>query len=204
MHTRYPRLLGGLVRIHPSVTRRAVSEAAYELTDLKFDAIQTLQYTMGRTVSPNQLVRPLAEAAGISTEATTLAVDMTRVAARSPKMTDRLPKAIAAGCLYTASLAVGSGRNGSLRFEQSFGSSGASRHPRSRGPKSSPSMKRNAQIGHHRTDRGSTEMSICEFASITPPSLRKYSREVAEIYLDTGAENASPRARQRMARLRLQ
>jgi len=178
-------------------------EAPFEWTNLKFDANRTLRGIMERTVSPNQHVRPLAEAAGISAEATTLAVDMTRVAARSPEMSGRLPKAIAAGCLYTASLAVGSGRNGSLRFEQSFGSSEASRAPGSRGSKPSPKMKRNAQIGHHRTDRGSTEMSICEFASITPPSLRKYSREVAVIYLDTGAENASARARQRMGRLRL-
>lgn len=166
---------------------------------------------MGRTDSANQHVRPLAEAAGISTEATTLAVDVTQVAARSPEMTGRLPKAIAAGCIYTAALAVGSGRNGDVRFEQSFPASGRTSAPRSRSQPRSQSqrstsasnLKRNAQIGHHRTDRGSTEMTICEFASITPASLRRYAREVAAIYLETGAENASAQVRQRMGRLRL-
>lgn len=157
---------------------------------------------MGDTEPANQYVRPLAEAAGISVEATTLAVDMTRVAVRSSEMTDRLPKAIAAGCLYTAALAVGSGRKGDVRFEQSFPSGGAST-PRSERSESASNLKRNAQIGHRRVDRGSTEMTICEFASITPASLRRYAREVAAIYLETGAESASPQVRQRMGRLRL-
>ena len=159
---------------------------------------------MDRTASPNQHVRPLAEAAGISAEATTLAVDMTRVAARSSEMADRLPKAIAAGCLYTAALAVGSGRNGPGRSERSVQSAGSPRAGSRRGRANPASgMKRNTQIARRRTDRGSTEVTICEFASITPASLRKYSREVAAIYLETGAENASPQARQRMGRLRL-
>lgn len=158
---------------------------------------------MGRAQSSTQYVRQLAEAAGISTETTEFAIDMTRIATRSPEMTDRLPKAVAAGCLYTAALAVGSGRNGDLRFEQSFRSSGASSPPDSRSRTPDARMKRNAQIGHHRTDRGSTEMSICEFASITPASLRKYAREVAAIYLESDAQSASPRVRQRLTRLAL-
>ena len=126
---------------------------------------------------------------------------MTRIAAASPEMAGRLEKAIAAGCLYTAALAVGSGRNGGLQFEQSFPSSGVST-PRSR-DRTETTMRRNTQIGHRRTDHESTELSICEFASITPASLRRYAREVADIYLDSAPESATPRVRQRLSRLRL-
>lgn len=156
---------------------------------------------MGRTPSPTQYVRSLADAAGLSTETTDLAVDMTRTATRSPEMAGRLPKAVAAGSLYTAALAVGSGRNGGLRFEQSFRSASPSSGPRN-GP-SSPGLKRNRQIGHRRTDHGSTELSICQFASITPASLRKHAREVAAIYLESDTGNASPQIRQRLGRLAL-
>jgi hypothetical protein len=45
-------------------------------------------------------------------------------------------------------------------------------------------------------------LSICEFASITPASLRRYAREVAAIYLESDTEMDS-RTRQRLSRVLL-
>lgn len=156
---------------------------------------------MERDSSPTDGVRPLADAAGVSGETAEVAVEMERIAADSPRMAGRLPAAIAAGCLYAAALAVGSGRNGGLRFEQSFRSAGTV--PRSRSEKPESDARRNVQIGDRRTDHESTEMTISEMASISPASLRRYSREVAAIYLESDAELSDSRARERLSRLTL-
>lgn len=132
--------------------------------------------------APLTAVRQLANETGISDETTEFAADMAAAVFRSGKANDSLQSAVVAGCLYAATRAVDAG--------------GTARTPR-------PNRDWNPQVGHNRADNGSAEMTICKAASITPASLRKHSREVAAIYLDSNAEMADAHARQRLTRLTL-
>lgn len=131
-------------------------------------------------------VRPLAAVIGVSNETTDVAADIERIVSRSGETADSLPSAVAAGCLYAATLAVDAGSTTDARH----------RTP-------APNRNWNPQVTHNRSDNGSAETTICKAASITPASLRKHSREVAAIYLDSDAEMADSRARERLSRLTL-
>ena len=140
---------------------------------------------MGRI--PPTAVRQLANETGISNETTEFAADMADAVSRSGAVDDSLPSAIAAGCLHAAVRALGAEISDA----------------RSRCRESKPNHNWNHQVGHNRSDNGSTEMTISKAASITPASLRKHSREAATIYLDSDAEMADARTRQRLTRLTL-
>ena len=151
---------------------------------------------MRRAPSHVQQIRSFADEVGVSTETTEFATDIAHAVSRSGYATDRLTRAVAAGCLYTAALATGSGTNGGLRFEQSFQGGGSTAGPRSR-PQDSDRSR-----GHYRADRKTTQMTICKAADITPVSLRKYSREIAADYLESSA-TIDGRTRERLGRLAL-
>ncbi len=133
--------------------------------------------------SPVRSIRPLADATGMSNETVEFALDMVNAVTRSADASDGSPNAVAAGCLHAAALAVD-----------------AETRTRSSSPK--PNRNWNPQVGHRRSDDG-TEMTISKAASITPASVRKHSREAAAIYLDTDAEMADARTRERLTRLSL-
>lgn len=135
--------------------------------------------------SPAHSVRSLAEATGMPNETTEFALDMVDTVTRSGDANDQLPSAVAAGCLYAAALAVDAEPTGRL-------STGAK-----------PNRNWNPQVTHNRPDSGGTETTICKAASLTPASVRKHAREAAAIYLDSDAEMAGTRARQRLTRLTL-
>lgn len=130
--------------------------------------------------------RSLADTTGVSRETSEFAADMAAVVSRSAEGDDRLPSAVAAGCLYAAALAVETGT--------------AADQSRSRTP--TPNRNWNPQVGHNRSDHGGTEMTISKAASITPVSLRKHSREAATAYLDADTD-ADSHVRQRLSRLTL-
>jgi hypothetical protein len=131
-------------------------------------------------------VRPLADITGVSSATTELASDIESIVFRSGETTDSLPSAVAAGCLYAATLAV---------------EAGSTADARNRKPK--PNRNWNPQVTHNRSDNESAETTICKAASITPASLRKHSREAATVYLDSDAEMADSRERERLSRLTL-
>lgn len=133
--------------------------------------------------SPARSVRPLADEIGLSNETVEFALDMVNVVTRSADASGGFPSAVAAGCLYAATLAVDA--------ETATGSRSSTQNRRW-----------NPQIGHCRSDDG-TEMTISKAASITPASVRKHSREAAAIYLDSDAEMADARTRERLTRLSL-
>jgi transcription initiation factor TFIIIB Brf1 subunit/transcription initiation factor TFIIB len=130
-------------------------------------------------------VRPLADSIGVSSETTEIAADIERIVTHSGETADSLPSAVAAGCLYVATLAVDGGITADTRH----------RPP--------PNRNWNPQVMHNRSDNGSAETTICKAASITPASLRKHSREAAAVYLDSDAEMVDSRARERLSRLTL-
>ena len=130
-------------------------------------------------------IRSLAETTGASDETAEFATDMAAVVSRSGAGNDRLPSAVAAGCLHAAALAVEAGSTAGTRSRRR-----------------TPNRNWNPQVGHNRADNGSTEMTICKAASITPAALRKHSREAATIYLDSDADGDS-RVRRRLSRLTL-
>lgn len=139
-----------------------------------------------KRASLTRTIRSLAATADVSSEAAEFAADMAAVVSRSADGDDRLPSAVAAGCLYAAAFAVGA--------------STADARSSSRTP--TPNRNWNPHVGHNRSDDGSAEMTISKAASITPASLRKHSREAAVVYLDSDAD-ADSRTRRRLSRLTL-
>ena len=153
---------------------------------------------MGR--APPTSVRQLADETGMSSETAELAADMADAVSRSAEMNDSLQSAVDAGCLHAAARALGARSASDQRFEHHDGREMATGLSR-RKPKPNPNW--NPQVGHNRTDNGGAEMSISKAASITPVSLRKHSREAAAIYLDSDADMADSRTRERLSRLTL-
>lgn len=153
---------------------------------------------MKHSSSPTHHIRSFAEEIDVSGETIEFATDIARVASRSENANDWLPKGIAAGCLYAASLAVSSSSGGPQSRRSSR--SGAT-DPRSKNRTAERRTKRNPQIGYHRSDRTSTEMTICQVVSITPASTRRYAQDVAALYLESDTTTLEPRVRSRLARL---
>ena len=127
-------------------------------------------------------IRSLAETTGTSSKTVEFAIEMATVVTNDGAGDDRLPSAVAAGCLYAAAFALNS------------------RSTANRSQSSAPTENRNwnPQVGHRRSDTHSTEMTISMAASITPASLRKHSREAAIAYLDSDDDS---RERQRLSKL---
>lgn len=155
---------------------------------------------MKHSTPPTRHIRSFAEKTDISDETVEFAVDMARIASQSGYANDWLPRGIAAGCLYAAALVVDSS-GGRSRSKRNSRQSESNSDSRSRNRMPERPTNRNPQIGLHRSDHTSTEMTICERGSITPASTRRYAQKVAALYLESHTVTLEPRTRSRLTRL---